>query len=108
MRASSIDQLTQAARQAAQQPTRQFTGADVRWNLAAQPVGIAYSVLEDNLFNIMDDVFADMTDWDSINAELCALNPDDPECEREDGETPSAIRARSQSTQPAVSSASDP
>jgi uncharacterized repeat protein (TIGR01451 family) len=94
VRASSIAQLMQTTQQATQQPAHRFTGADVRWNLAAQPAGIAYSVLEDNLFNIMDDVFGDMADWDAVNAELCALNPDDPECEREDGDKPAgALRA---------------
>jgi uncharacterized repeat protein (TIGR01451 family) len=86
----------------AQQPARLFTGADVHWNLAAEPAGIAYSVLEDNLFNIMDDVFEDMTDWDAVDAELCALNPDDPECERADGDKPAgALRAaQSPTSQP--------
>ncbi|MGC9400243.1 MAG: LamG-like jellyroll fold domain-containing protein [Anaerolineae bacterium] len=98
IRASSIDQLTQAARQSTLQPARQFTGADVRWTMDAAPAGIAYSVLEDNLFNIMDDVFADMTDWDAVDAELCALNPDDPECERQD--TPkSDVTLRATTTQ---------
>ncbi len=87
LRASGIQQLTQLQ----QQPAQRFTGADVRWNLAAEPSGITYSVLEDNLFNIMDDVFTDMTDWEIIDRELCDLFPDDPECKRGAGEKPNAL-----------------
>jgi subtilisin-like proprotein convertase family protein len=72
--------------------TVQFTGADVTLALEANPPGIAYSVLEDNFFFVMDELFDDLLDWETWEAELCEYFPDDPECER-DPTTPSQTKA---------------
>jgi subtilisin-like proprotein convertase family protein len=74
---------------ATQSTGQRFTGSDVRLSLDGDPPGIAYSVLGDNLFFAMSslDQFAGSADWDSIQAELCAANPNAPECERAGGAT---------------------
>ncbi|MFQ5342807.1 MAG: hypothetical protein ACE5F6_14805, partial [Anaerolineae bacterium] len=67
-----------------QSPISKFTGSDVRLSLNGDPPGIAYSVLGDNLFFAMSSLeqFAGSADWNAILDELCASNPDAPECAR--------------------------
>jgi subtilisin-like proprotein convertase family protein len=58
--------------------------ADVRARLTPDPAGNAYSILGDNLFSLMQGLpqFAGAADWSGLQAELCAANPDAPECTR--------------------------
>ncbi|MEM7030805.1 MAG: LamG-like jellyroll fold domain-containing protein [Chloroflexota bacterium] len=63
----------------------QYSGADVKVMLSANPVGIAYSLLSDNYYFIQDDLaqFSNLVDWDAELEAICAVNPDDPECDRD-------------------------
>ncbi|MBN1876782.1 MAG: DUF11 domain-containing protein, partial [Anaerolineae bacterium] len=84
------------------QPEVQFTGADVALRLEAEPAGIAYSVLSDDYFFLMDDLdaFEEWSDWDTLDDEYCAWFPEDPECERETGAKPptAMLRAKNVTT----------
>ncbi|MHB1319832.1 MAG: LamG domain-containing protein, partial [Anaerolineae bacterium] len=61
----------------------QLHRADVTFELNADPAGIAYHLLRDNLFNMMDELDQfDAHDWDALQDELCQANPDDPLCDR--------------------------
>jgi len=56
--------------------------ADVQASFTANPPGIAYSVLEDNLYFAQDDLFDELdVDWATLETEYCADYPDDPECD---------------------------
>ncbi len=57
--------------------------ADVSFELSADPPGVAYHLLRDDLFYLMDqlDQF-DTHDWRTVQDELCEVNPDDPLCDR--------------------------
>ncbi|HNT75040.1 MAG TPA: Ig-like domain-containing protein, partial [Anaerolineae bacterium] len=82
----------------APQAAPQAYNADVRFTFQAQPEGIAYSVLEDNNFFLMDNLstFESLTNWDAWDAEFCAEFPDDPECQRELEAKPAGTRAPQQ------------
>ncbi|MBP7689604.1 MAG: proprotein convertase P-domain-containing protein, partial [Thermoflexales bacterium] len=73
-----------APQSSAPQPTMANPLANVRLELSAEPVGIAYSVLSDNLFNVMIRLsqFSALADWTTLHQQLCQLNPTDPACER--------------------------
>ncbi len=63
------------------------TGADMSVSISSYPSGVAYSLLNDNLFFAMKDLpqFAGV-DWGGVGnakATFCANNPDDPSCERD-------------------------
>lgn len=74
------------------------TGGDVRVALSSYPSGVAYSLLNDNLFFAMKDLpqFAGV-DWSSITDQLCADNPDDPACQRTSVDKP-ALQGTTDST----------
>ena len=59
----------------------EFSAADVRASISAEPAGTAYSLLGNNLFFAMDGMFPDLIDWESGRAELCSRNPDARSCQ---------------------------
>lgn len=68
------------------------TGADMSVSISSYPSGVAYSLLNDNLFFAMKDLpqFAGI-DWGgvgNVEATFCANNPDDPSCERDTAAKP--------------------
>ncbi|MEM7029694.1 MAG: proprotein convertase P-domain-containing protein, partial [Chloroflexota bacterium] len=59
--------------------------ADISVSFSAAPVGIAYSILNDDYFFIQDELnqFENLADWETELNSLCLDNPEHPDCERD-------------------------
>ena len=72
-------------------PAKPFAGDQVELFITVEPEGITYQTMEDNLIEVQDELFSAMTEWESVEHELCENNPEDSKCERDADEEESHL-----------------